>query len=828
MHPHKPSKTPLTACLLLLSLPSLLIAQGRTHVDRFADPLPPGAVMRLGSGRFLHGHMCQGGSGLAFLPGDKQIIAGSLVSYCHVWDRTTGREVRRFLGEGAWWCAAASPDGKFLATSEMSGQLTVWNVKTGKPIWCDRAKSKVQTIAWSPDGRTLAYQFGEGFKLTDASTGKVRNQIADPGHRGSRSFIFHPGGKELLARCDDGVFRIWDVATTKELRRLKDTPIGHCTHLTLSPDGRTVVACFGWDRTGADFLPTRLWDFATGELIRSLPSNKECSAAFSPDGRLLATGRNGAHITLWDVSTGKQVRQWQVSDPEVNALAFSSDGKILASAGYDRRVRLWDPITGKETFPVHGHSGAVQAVAFGSLERTVVSGGQDQTIRLWDWVTGEEKQTFSGAGKKEYRVCGLAYSPDGKTIASVDKDGFLDRVRLWDVQTGKLRARFGPQNWYQTNVAFFPDGKSLASTHCDDMVRICDSATGKLLRRIETEWLAYTLAMSSDGKTIACFTAREGVVVWDVQTGKRRYRLDKGTEDELPRILNKRRSDLLAISADGSVLVSLPEHRYPRFWNALTGEFLRDGDDCGFVRAIALSSDGTVLAGAVGNYVFLWDVLTGKQIRSFAGHLLIVNALAFDPTGKVLVSAGDEGVLLVWDLTGLLAKGRLSSVKMTPKELAEKWKVLVGDDPAKAHQAAWSLAACPQTVPFIQKRLRPIKPAGPSVRQWIADLDDDSFIVREKASAGLEALGEPAVPALQKVLATEPTQEVQARIKMVLKRIKQLSAAERFRVRRALTVLERSPSPEARRLLESLAAGAAGTNQTEEAKAALWRLDFRR
>jgi hypothetical protein len=185
-------------------------------------------------------------------------------------------------------------------------------------------------------------------------------------------------------------------------------------------------------------------------------------------------------------------------------------------------------------------------------------------------------------------------------------------------------------------------------------------------------------------------------------------------------------------------------------------------------------------------------------------------------------------VPLVWDLTGLLVKGRLSSVKMTPKEMENQWNALVGDNPARAYQAGWSLAACPQTVPFLQKHLRPIKKAGPSLPQLIGDLDDESFAVREKASAALERLGEVAVPALKKALAAGPSLEVQQRIAKILKKIKLPSTTEMLRIRRALLVLERSPSPEARRLLEALAAGAPGTYQTEEARAALWRLDFRR
>jgi WD40 repeat protein len=826
MLPQKLSKTPLTACLLLLSLPSLLIAEDRTQVDRLGDPLPPGAVMRLGSGRFLHGYRSLGPSRLAFIPGDKQIFAMSSdagygnrppgagladEAFCAIWDRTTGREVRRFRLEERCWCAAASPDGKMFATGEVSGQLTVWDVKTGKPLWRDRGKDRGEAIAWSPDARMLAYEFGGGFKLTDAGTGKVRHQIATGSDSTGMHLVFHPGGKQLVAWCSDSLYHIYDIATGKELRRVEGDPFDLCKDLIFSPNGRTVVACTYEQRAGRHSFRARLWDFATGKLIRTLPSRTIISAAFSADSRFLATGGNDFRISLWDLTTHKPVRQWKATGEFVIALAFSTDGKVLASMGNDRRIRLWDPNTGKETFPFQGHIGAIHAVAFGANEKTLISSGEDQTIRLWDWVTGEEKIRIPEAGNKG--AIALAYSPDGKTIASVGENV---NIELWDVQTGRMGTRFGPKYWDGFKVAFFPDGKSLASVYRDS-VHICESRTGKLLRRIENPWNVGNMAMAANGKTIALVTAREGVVVWDINAGKRR-----------PRPVNGTNCGFLALSADGSVLASVDGKSLPRFWNSYTGELLRDGESRGDIQAVALSLDGTMFAGAVDRNVILWDLPTGKVVRTFKGHLGTVHALAFNPSGKVLVSAGYEGTLLAWDLSGLLVKGRLSSVKMTPKEMEDQWKALVGDDPARAYQAGWSLAACPQVVSFFQKHMRPGKQAGLSVPKLIADLDDESFAVREKASAALESLGDIAAPALKKALAAGPSLEVKRRNEKVLKKIKPPSAAELIRIRRALLVLERSPSPEARRLLETLAAGAPGTYQTEEARAALWRLDWRR
>lgn len=805
----------LKSCVIAALWPAALAAQEpSSRTDLLGDPIPPGAVARLGSVRLRMGGYALS---VAFSPDSKYVAAGGRDQLVHVWEAQTGKEVTLIKGhDGSVTAVRFFPDGKTLASAGHDGTIRIWDLATRRELRSfGNPNTRLLNIAITPDGKhVIATNLDKAIRSWDVAIGKAVKDLATA-----------PSGyAELLALTGDGKQLVWggttqglnlvELATGKAQLSLQPK-LSMVQGLACSADGKRIA----W---GGSPAGVRIVDVATGKEERQLAKTQANirAIAFSPDGKMLASSGHDLRVRLWDVDSGKEIRVLEGSSGFLLTVVFSPDGKLLAAAGPDSWVQLWDVASGKLLHDVAGHRGAVQAVAFTPDGKTVLTGSSDRLVRLWDPATARER--CAGLAGHGGPVAGLIVSADGKTAYSAGLDQSvlawkLDPERPGDVGKVPLRRFTGiPWPGFQIDFALAPDGKLLAATDNRNAAFIWDTATAKVMQTLtQPKEPRRGVAFSPDGRTVALRTRDGLLVLWDLASGKERQLIGKSTG-----------TGPFAFSPDGRAILAMDNEVH--LWEVATGR-----ERCHFqvtaemVPCLTVSPTGRLFAlGGEESAIRVHDARTGKEVARLAGHLGAVHALVFAPDGRQLVSGGADTTALVWDVAKFEAAAQRRAVALDTGELDVLWQKLLETDAVKAHEAIGTLATSPKTaVPFLQKHIGAQTWADPrQIPKLIADLDDDKFEVRESASKTLEELGETAEPHLRKALEGAVSAEVRTQAQALLARAKtQGLPIKKARVVRALEVLEQIGTPAARATIEELARNQKQVWLQQEAEATLER-----
>lgn len=785
-------------------------------LDVHGDPLPFGAVHRLGTVRFRHGFVT---GRMVISPDGKVIATGGRFPGLRLWEASSGRPLHQPVFPFGVYGIAFSPDSKSLLTS---APISLLDVATGKETRRYAGNGGQDVLAYSPDGKMFAADNGDnGIDLFNAATGTRLRRF-----RGHTSYIislaFSPCGKTLASASNDKTARLWDVASGKELRRFEERGAVHT--VAFSPNGK-LLAWAGdeglirlWQVDSTE-SPQR-WESFTGVVYR---------LAFSPDGKSIAVGGNDGTLSIREVDGWKLRRRWAAHVHPVASVGYLPDGQTLASSGgQDGAVRLWNAATGQALHARSGHTARIEALRFTANGSTLRSFGRDLRVLEWDLKTGKETRLLLERlpdFPARAWPSGMAVSRDSNMLAlggwydSIGKT--VNEVHFCDLRTGKHAGLIKADKGLTRQIALSPDGQLLA-TNSPDSIQLWDVRSGKKLADLKTSHkLTSTLAFSPSGKTLASAGDDGTVRLWDTVTRK------------TIRQFNHTVYASLLYSDDERFLAATGEPI--QIWDLASGNLHRQlpGGD-GFA-VIAWSPTGRYLAAAELQSVprpdgydqylgrtLVWELASAKVAHQLADIDGVNLSLAFTPDGRGLVTGAADSVIHIWDMTS----GQRTPKALTERELTQSWHD-IGGDAMKGWRAVWTLIAAPmQAVPFLKTRLRPVTPAEPArTERLIMDLKSDDVATRTRAANVLAALGERAEAALRKAIARPVTQDFRARVERLLNNLTgPIIDPDRLRIVRSVEALERIGTPPARELLEALGRGVPEALLTREARASSARL----
>jgi WD40 repeat protein len=821
-----------------------------SRLDSHGDPLPAGAVARLGTARLRHGNLL---SGLAFSGDGKRVFASDYYTGVHVWDADTGAEVGRFFEKDPFCDGlAVSPDGKTLAVS--LGDLTVrlCDSATGRELGTlPRHGNRVGYFAFSNDSTLLATGDGRPeVSVWDVATRQRIHTVPFPDHVGHVSFS--ADGKLLAGGTSAGV-RVWDLARGVEVRRLKDEAPGrHSLEAAFAPKG-DLLAVWGYEDASV-----RVFEASGAKEVRRFdqergPAKKSDDpwgwvtsifVRFSPDGKTLAIVRDVGRIDLWDVETGKK-QHTLTGDSSLrpSRLAFSPDGTRLATTasdawGGDNTIRVWDVTRGEEVTARGGHGAPISSIAVAPAGDTVATAGQDGVIHLWEASTGKHLARLEAHPTR--RRLRVTFTNDGRRVIAWPMYGGDGVLRVWDAKTGRPAGRFavtGPDRFWET---VSDDGKTAVSVDLKaKSTRFHDLATGQVIREVPDGAYNPPHALSPSGKAMVC---SDGTL----RTAPERKDLlpvgHLGVPNPTARFSADGRRLMAAVIPESPVksFISDPPAEEIAVADAIQAkEVRRFGKPEGKFRPIdaaALSADGktvvTVWAAdpKSGEQVLtLWEADTGRERGHFVGHRGQVRALAITADGRFVVSGGQDTGALVWDATRPRTRDAAVRPASAGGDLAARLKDLAGHNAEQAYASLWALANAPkEAVAFLGSRESLF--AATEVRKierWVRDLDSDRYAERERASRDLGSILDEAEPHLRKALRAKPSAEAQRRIELLLGARSVGSTGRELQRLRVIEVLEHVAAPDAAGVLKRLAAAFPESRVAQEAKGSVGRMERR-
>jgi len=595
-------------------------------VDLYGDPLPAGAIARMGTLRDEVGTVT---SRIIYSPDGKFLTSTTSceTNPLRLWDPATGRvirELKQLDRGGRAGPMAFSPDGKLIAAGDYAGTIRIGRTDTGQKIReLPGHEERIEGMAFSRDAKVLVVRHGGSLWFWEIATGARTRAPSLAGYRPSEVVPFRQIGALQRSR---------NTATLQFAARV--TRLGRLSRLQLRDFMRpAAISPDGWVAVRQRIqLPRSPFSGRAGEL--DIRDCLEDHVEVSPDGRLLAVADTLESLCLWDLATDRLFRRFHHLEVEWG-FTFAPDGKSVVSGGTS--FHHWDIARGLE---IHRYPrlGELRAVAFGIDGKSLVTADCP-----WEESTARMRLRKSAPERAASFV--VAAAPDGTAPASMEED---ETLRLWELGTGREIRRVAGLRDLAGDVAFSPDGKMIAASDVTDPgVRLWNVATGREIHpfaRIPNRSIR-CFSFAPDGKTLVV-ADEEGVSLWDMETGRETESLRNSS---ITVVALAPGGNTLAYSDDDGRLWlrELGTHHARRL-----GKEPRRDAELPDIYCLAFTPDGKTLAsGGADEAVTLWDTSTGKERQRLEGHISAVSAIAIAPDGKKMASGSADGTAIVWDLT---------------------------------------------------------------------------------------------------------------------------------------------------------------------------------
>jgi RNA polymerase sigma factor (sigma-70 family) len=681
-------------------------------VDRDGDPLPRGAILRIGSAHFRQGDLLRAA---AYSPDGQTLTTIGSLGLIRTWDARTGKPHETFLGASLNAprepVNVVSANGRFAAGYELpsarslaDGRITLWGLADGsiRKSLAVPENYEILALAVSNDGSRLAASRAsqvDPLLVWDVPTGKPPRCLPAAGWGGQPSFLriaLSPHGKLVAGFDSHPTIRLWDVESSEERRPLSMEG-AQFSALAFSGDGLR-LAC--GDLAGR----ISVWETRSGQLVRSFSARRSqpaTTATRSSDpgsrpspvmGRTqkrrgplmgldgvtsLALSFDGSSVAcccdetlcLWNVETGHERGQFDPVDFRGSrqiALAFSSDGKRLAGGDSSAQVKVWDVATGRRILftdepDLSSHDNDAQCYATISPDGATAATFRSGLVGFWDVRTGQVTGTIGAANVDGRSSQPITFSADGR---------FLLRpyhwVRVSDVVSGRADWNL---EWALYPLPRIPEampvkGRDLG-VQCNDFRLVRQVATGSLPALAGSGQRHRPFALSPNGKIVA-WECGDG----PVDAARNMILLCEWTGRETGRILCPGTCQSASFAPDGQSIAVAGES-YVGTWNATSGQEIWKSRNelwnlktIGAHRPLAFSPDGTLLATGDENCnICLWDAATGQVAHILKGHGGPITSLVFSSDGRRLISGSADTTALIWDVASIAADRRRSAAK---------------------------------------------------------------------------------------------------------------------------------------------------------------------
>jgi WD40 repeat protein len=819
---------PLTVALLVASAPPEFVGPPAPRRDILGERLPDGAIARYGD------HRMRGGTTEAVgFSADGKLLIRTRNGAIDLTDLTTGKDVTpAYLAGYRNARLYVLHDGRHLLHDTGRSNLC-WlaDPRTGEKTHdLDLDKQTAYSVTLTPDGKGALVWWncssGCGATAFDFAADKPRHRHFQMAVWSA--YALSPDRRRVYALATN-TLDVYDAATGEKLDS-KVTTVGQHGRPLVSADGKTLVVQVGGKLHTADITSK-----GVGELtpLAGNHSNFDIGATVgTPDGSRLMVPVSGDSI---DLKSGEQ-KSPKLEHTRVRAVScyFSPDGKLACDLLANRGCVVWDTATGKTVRQFTALTELRGAVVSG--DRTVTTVDNDLVVRVYDLPSGKLLHERAKRTVADGSRWGVVADDSGRMIEV--ESASAGRCSLVDAATGEAIRVLDTQSTGFVSYAHMRPDLDRALLTVGGKAALVELSTGTFVRHLPDTY--YAAALSPNGRLIAAaspFTNQLLVIETVTNKVRRKFPVAAGAAAQVyaegrrgpqPQPQNVNQVGTVRFTPDGDTVALFANDGRVAVWSIPENLLLHLDAGTGGRKTGAISPDGRWLAVADGNSLVLRDL---REARHGAGTVPVrdvrspVRSAVFTSDGTRLVTAHADGLSLLWDVGELVTAARVTAA---PDPDDRMWETLADPDPAKAAKAVDDLSRDPAAaVRVLGPRVQPVrKPDADTLRKLIDELKDPDYRTREAAQKRLSEIRDLAADELAAVAKESSSAEQLERVNQLLVRMRAAETAPtRVRLFRAVEILERAGTADARRVLVTLSSGASESAISREAKLAVTRID---